>query len=398
LEQAPEQRSWVQNAGLLAVSLVIFAMTGFFNNEPSRLVLLIAVLLLHELGHYAGMRLFNYQDVRMFFIPLFGAAVAGRSRSVEGYKEAIVLLLGPLPGIVLGAVLGIAASFYDSEVLRSAAMLLLVINGFNLLPFMPLDGGRLLHLVLFSRQPVLEAVFRVVTGALLALCGWAMGAWLLAGAGIFIVLGTGYTFRVSRLAQMLRGPLAVGGQMDLSARIPSEQAVPLIELARKRFPQMTQPRALANTVRQVWERIHLRPPGLAATLGLLLLYGGGFLMAPVTLIGLSVPWPTVVSRPDAAGRPTRTREVRVWGRLWQSTELDNQDRQHGKHEEFYRDTGKIKVEGTYDHGLQDGAWKRYGADGRLESTEVYRRGRLIGPAEVGDGVIDKQDVEQDAAN
>jgi hypothetical protein len=234
------------------------------------------------------MRLFNYQNVRMFFIPFFGAAVAGRNRSVEGYKEAIVILLGPLPGIVLGAAVGVAGVAYGSELLNSAATLLLIINGFNLLPFLPLDGGRLLHLVLFSRQAWLEAIFRVVTGGLLALCGWALGAWLLMLLGIWIVLATGYTFRVSRIAQMLRGPLQTGGAMDLSARIPPEQAVPLIELIRNRFPQMTQPQTLANTVRQVWERIHLRPPGLLASVGLLALYVGGFFAAPIVLIGLAV--------------------------------------------------------------------------------------------------------------
>jgi Zn-dependent protease len=288
LERDPTERTWVQTAMLLGVSLLVFAMTGFFNNDPTRLALLIGVLLFHELGHFAGMRLFNYQDVRMFFIPFFGAAVAGRPRSVEGYKEAIVILLGPLPGILLGAVVGVFGVAYDSEILHSAAMLLLIVNGFNLLPFLPLDGGRLLHLVLFCRQPWLEAIFRTITGGLLALCGRALGAWLLVVLGIWIVLATGYTFRVSQIAQKLRGPLPMGGKMDLSARIPREQAMPLIELVRERFPQMTQAQALANTVRQVWDRIHLRPPGLFASLCLLALYGGGFIAAPIALIGLSV--------------------------------------------------------------------------------------------------------------
>src|SRR5262245_13845005 len=215
LEHEPAERTWVQTAMLLGVSLLVFAMTGFFNNDPTRLVLLIGVLLFHELGHFAGMRLFNYQDVRMFFIPLFGAAVAGRNRSVEGYKEAIVILLGPLPGILLGAVLGVAAVAYDSDLLYSAATLRLFINWFHLLPFLPLDGGRLLHLVLFSRQAWLEAVFRVITGGLLAAYGWWMSAWLLMGLGVWIVIATGYTYRVSRIAQMLRGPLQTGGKMDL---------------------------------------------------------------------------------------------------------------------------------------------------------------------------------------
>src|SRR5262245_55484280 len=196
LEREPEQRTWVQSLTLLGVSLAIFALTGFFNNEPSRLALLIGVLFFHELGHYAGMRLFNYQDVRMFFIPLFGAAVAGRSRSIQGYKEAIVILLGPLPGIALGALLGIVAWNRDNELLRSTAILLLVINGFNLLPFMPLDGGRFLHLIIFSRQPYLEAVFRVITGGLLGLCGWALQSWMMGLMGVYIVIGTPSVFRL----------------------------------------------------------------------------------------------------------------------------------------------------------------------------------------------------------
>src|SRR6516162_6955903 len=135
LEKSPQQRTWIQML-LLVVSLAIFAATGFFNDKPGRLALLVGVIFFHELGHYIGMRLFNYQDVKMFFIPFFGAAVAGRSRSVHGYGEAIVILLGPLPGIILGGILGIVGTINGSELLRSAAVLLLFINGFNLLPFM----------------------------------------------------------------------------------------------------------------------------------------------------------------------------------------------------------------------------------------------------------------------
>jgi Zn-dependent protease len=289
LDREPQQRTWLQSALLLGVSIVIFAATGFFNNDPSRLALLVGVLLFHELGHYAGMRLFNYQDVQMFFIPLFGAAVAGRTRSIEGYKEGIVLLLGPLPGIFLGAALGVIDVLHPHELLHSAAMLLVVINGFNLLPFMPLDGGRLLHLVLFSRQPVLEAVFRVLTGGLLALCGLALGGWMLAFAGGAIIFGTPHVFRLARLAQMLRGPVRTGEVIDLSAKIPYEWAVALVEAVRQRFPRLHDPNLIAKTVRQAWERIHLRPPGLGASLLLLLFYGLGFFAAPVMALLISLP-------------------------------------------------------------------------------------------------------------
>jgi len=377
LERVPEQRTWVQSALLLAVSLALFAFAGFFENTPVDLALTIGVLLFHELGHYFGMRVFNYQDVRMFFIPLFGAAVAGRSRSVLGYQEAIVLLLGPLPGIAIGTALGLACLTFDSNLLRSAALLLLVINAFNLLPIMPLDGGRLLHLVLFSRQPLLEAIFRVVAAGLLIWIGWASSSWILAGLGIFMITGTPQTYRVSRLAHQLRGPLLVGNEMDLTAHIPRDQAVPLVELVRQKFPQVLQPKLLASTVRQVWERIHLRPPGIAASLGLLALALAGFLAAPIALFTLNIPVTEVATRINADGSTTPVLEVRVWGHLRQATELNQNHLPHGRHLEYHPNTRRIRIEGAYKEGQMDGAWTEFSEDGQVVSVRHYREGELI---------------------
>jgi Zn-dependent protease len=184
MEQPVEQKSWVQTLVLLAASLMVFGAMGLFTYGVTELMLLVGVLFFHETGHYLGMRLFNYRDVRMFFIPFFGAAVSGRSTSVAGYKEAIVILLGPVPGILLGAAVGVACLFYDDELLRTTARMLLLINGFNLLPFMPLDGGRLLQLVLFSRQRHLEAIFRFATALLLMFCAWYLESWVLGPSAV----------------------------------------------------------------------------------------------------------------------------------------------------------------------------------------------------------------------
>lgn len=377
LERAPEQRTWIQSATLLAISLGLFALTGFFNDSPANIALTIGVLLLHELGHYAGMRLFNYQDVRMFFIPFFGAAVAGRSRSVLGYKEAIVLLLGPLPGIALGLVLGFVCLSVDSPTLRSATLLLLLINAFNLLPFLPLDGGRLLHLVLFSRQPILEAVFRVLTGAVVVWFGWVTGGWFLAAMGLFLILGTRQTYRISRLGRQLRGPLHAGTEMDLTARIPREQAIPLVELARQHFPGTVVPKSLASLVRQIWERIHLRPPGLIASMAFLLLGSLGIFVAPLALLAFHAPLASTREHIAADGTTTQVREVRVWGRLQESTELDNQGQPDGAHQEYYPDSSQLKVAGTYRQGRLHGTWKEYDESGQLRSEREYRNGELV---------------------
>jgi len=50
------------------------------------------------------MKLFGYRDVQMFFIPMLGAAVSGVESNPSSVRKAIVSLLGPLPGIIIGII------------------------------------------------------------------------------------------------------------------------------------------------------------------------------------------------------------------------------------------------------------------------------------------------------
>ena len=152
---------------LLVLTGALFVATQRGALSASRLTVLVGVLLFHELGHWVGMRWFGYRDVRMFFIPFFGAAVAGRSVDVAPLKRGLVLLLGPLPGLALAS-LAVVAGAMNSPAGRPVALMLVAINAFNLLPLEPLDGGRLMNLVLFSRSRWIET-------SMLALSGVALG-------------------------------------------------------------------------------------------------------------------------------------------------------------------------------------------------------------------------------
>lgn len=171
-----------RKAILLLVTMSLFAGAALWSTGFNLLALthwvlpLIGVLLFHELGHYAAMRLFGYRDVRMFFVPFFGAAVSGQKQAAPAWQQATVLLSGPLPGIVVGVLL---STLNPPWLTAPVAFLLIVINGFNLLPLSPLDGGRLLHALFLSRQPVWESLFLIVSGIGLAIVGWLTGSWLL---------------------------------------------------------------------------------------------------------------------------------------------------------------------------------------------------------------------------
>jgi hypothetical protein len=96
---------------LFTILMLVFVAGAFMNlRSISGVVTLVAVIALHEAGHALGMRMFGFSNVRMFFIPFFGAAVTGSARSAATWKEAIVTLMGPLPGIVLGSILVLVAS------------------------------------------------------------------------------------------------------------------------------------------------------------------------------------------------------------------------------------------------------------------------------------------------
>ena len=86
-------------------SILWFVLVGLVLFTPIDLMWLLAVIGFHEAGHYVGMVLFGYHDLKMFFIPGLGGAVQGEKKGVPAWQEAIMLLLGPVPGLVLGCCL-----------------------------------------------------------------------------------------------------------------------------------------------------------------------------------------------------------------------------------------------------------------------------------------------------
>lgn len=173
---------------VLVVSLGLFLLLRQHQSGSTQgLFILLGVLLLHESGHYLGMRLFGYRDVRMFFIPFFGAAVSGKRGSVDAWKEGVVLLLGPVPGIALAFILA-ANHAIDDPVVRQVAISLVTINAFNLLPLAGLDGARLWQHVLFSRRRWLETVFQFCAACAMAAYAIKAEAWALLVV-VYLMLG-----------------------------------------------------------------------------------------------------------------------------------------------------------------------------------------------------------------
>jgi Zn-dependent protease len=102
----------------------------------------VLLLLIHELGHVIQLRREGVKASAPVFIPFLGAAVAMKEMPKDAAAEARVGLAGPVLGS-LGCLIPLGLWWLTGEDLFQAlAFVGLFLNLFNLLPVLPLDGGR----------------------------------------------------------------------------------------------------------------------------------------------------------------------------------------------------------------------------------------------------------------
>jgi Zn-dependent protease len=102
----------------------------------------VILLLLHEMGHVIQLRREGIEASAPMFIPFLGAVISAKSMGDDAAAEARVGLAGPVLGTVATLVpLGIWLAT-GNEFWQALAFVGFFLNLFNLLPVVPLDGGR----------------------------------------------------------------------------------------------------------------------------------------------------------------------------------------------------------------------------------------------------------------
>jgi Zn-dependent protease len=103
----------------------------------------IVLLFVHEMGHVLEAKHQGLPVSAPLFIPFLGAMITMKQMPQDAWNEAKVAIAGPLVGSAGAAAIWIAGEVYDSNHLRALAFLGFFLNLFNLLPALPLDGGRI---------------------------------------------------------------------------------------------------------------------------------------------------------------------------------------------------------------------------------------------------------------
>lgn len=181
---APAARTWAPLAGDVATYLVAF----------SFVVLLFVSVFLHELAH-GYMARARGLEVREFAITLWGGHTAFGAAASSPGSSALIAVVGPAANLVVGAVCWLAIQAVPGGVLGgvlyAGAFANAFVAVFNLVPGLPLDGGRVLEALVWkvSGDRLRGTVVAGWAGRLVAVgfAVWAIGLPLLRGSRLDIL-------------------------------------------------------------------------------------------------------------------------------------------------------------------------------------------------------------------
>lgn len=102
----------------------------------------VLLIFVHEMGHVIELRRQGVPATAPLFIPFLGAFVGMKGSPRSAFQEGLSGLAGPIFGTAASVVVAFWANATGSKFLMALAFVGFFMNLFNLLPMLPLDGGR----------------------------------------------------------------------------------------------------------------------------------------------------------------------------------------------------------------------------------------------------------------
>lgn len=172
------------------------AYTSLFGWKAALMIL--ALLFFHESGHLWAMKRRGMKTKGMYFIPFLGAAAVPDEEFPSREAENYVALMGPTVGLVLSGLAYVGYFLTDDLEFTAAAGWMALINLLNLLPIMPLDGGRVLRSIAFSSSSWQGIVITGIGMAVGIIAAVVKGLWLFVALIPIGILEVLWDFRKER--------------------------------------------------------------------------------------------------------------------------------------------------------------------------------------------------------
>lgn len=142
-------------------------------------LVLIACLVAHEYGHVKAMKYFGIKTKGIYLIPFLGGLAVSDDKINTRWQDVVIAIMGPVFGLFMSLACWLLYAVTDIELFAGAAVLSALLNLFNLLPILPLDGGHILKSISFSMRSW------VGLGACIA--GIALGLWVSYSFGLALL-------------------------------------------------------------------------------------------------------------------------------------------------------------------------------------------------------------------
>jgi len=139
-------------------------------------IALILCLVFHEYGHIKAMKYFGLKTKGIYLIPFVGGLALSDDKINTRWQDVVISIMGPFFGLILSIACLIGYWLTDLEILAGLAVFNALLNLFNLLPILPLDGGHVLKSIAFSINSKVGLIVSVLGAALfgLALLGFLL--------------------------------------------------------------------------------------------------------------------------------------------------------------------------------------------------------------------------------
>lgn len=126
---------------------------------------LIGCLVFHEWGHILAMKHFGMKTKGIYLIPFVGGLALGDSKINTRWQDVVISIMGPSFGLLLSLASLLIYSITGEIFFAGLAAFNALLNLFNLLPILPLDGGHVLKSISFSMDSRLGIVLCALAAA-----------------------------------------------------------------------------------------------------------------------------------------------------------------------------------------------------------------------------------------